>query len=82
MSQYTTTIIIAVASGLSTLFIVLIAVFITAIGIFIRRRKKKPHVQTESDVYYDTINIGHHPTRLPVVETEINVAYHHPKKLK
>ena len=79
MSQYATTIIIAVASGLWTLFVVLIAVFITAIGIFIRR-KKKP--QTESDVYYDTINIGYHPTRPSVVETEINVAYHHPKKLK
>ena len=79
MSQYTTTIIIAFASGLSSLFIVLTAIFTTAIGIFIRR-KKKPH--SESDVYYDTIDIGHHPTPPPIVETKLNVAYRHPKKLK
>lgn len=79
MSQYSTTIIIASASGLSTLFVLLIVVFTTAIGICIRS-KRKP--QTESDVYYDTINIGHHSTPPPIVETEMNVAYRHPKKLK
>ena len=76
MCQYETTIIIAFCSGLSILFIILIAVIITAICVFVGS-KKKP--KRESDVYYDTINIGHQP---PVIETELNVAYGHPKKLK
>ena len=77
MSQYTTTIIIALASGLSIIFVLLIAVVITAICIFVRN-KKKPQME-ESDVYYDTVNIGHQP---PILETKLNIAYHQPKKLK
>ena len=76
MCHYETTIIIAFGSGLSILFIILIAVVLTAIFIFVGS-KKKP--QRESDVYYDTVNIGHQP---PVIETELNIAYGHPKKLK
>ena len=74
MSQYTTTVIIVFGCGLSILFVLLIVVFAAAICIFIRS-KKKP--QRES-VYYDTIH--HTPTQ--VVETKLNVAYRHPKKLK
>ena len=74
--HYETTIIIAFGSGLSILFIILIAVIITAICIFVGS-KKKP--QQESDDYYETINIGHQP---PVIETELNVAYRHSKKQK
>ena len=76
MCHYESTIIISLAGGLSILFIILIAVVITAICISVRS-KKKP--QRESDVYYDTINVGHQP---PVIETELNIAYGHPKKLK
>ena len=73
--HHETTIIISLAGGLSILFILLIAVIITAICIFIRS-KKKP--QRESNDY-DTINIGHPP---PVIETELNIAYGQPKMLK
>ena len=71
-----TTIIISLAAGLSILFILLIAVVITAICIFVRS-KKKP--QKESNDYYDTINVVHPP---PVIETELNIAYGQPKMLK
>ena len=77
MSQRTTTLITALAGGLSSLFFLLIAIIATAIVcICVLRSKKKP--ERETDVYYDTINIG----QPPVFETKLNVAYHHPKKLK
>ena len=74
--HYETAIIIALGSGLSILFILLIVIIIIAIFIFIGS-KKKP--QRETDVYYDTINTAHPP---PVIDTELNIAYDHPKKLK
>ena len=77
MYEYNYTIIIALAGGLSTIFVLLIAVVITAICISIRS-KKKPQSE-ESDVYYDTINVGHQP---PILETKLNIAYCQPKKLK
>jgi hypothetical protein len=58
--------IIAIAGGLSIIFVMLIAVFITAIV----RSKKKP--RREPAVYYDTINIAHPP---PVIENKLNIAY-------
>ena len=75
MSQFTISLIIALACGLSILLVLLIAV-ITAIFI---RSKKKP--QRESDGNYEAIriNIGHPP---PVIETELNVAYRQPKLKK
>ena len=77
MSQHTTTLITALAGGLSSLCFLLIAITATAIVcICVLRSKKKP--ERETDVCYDTINIGQHP----VFETKLNVAYHHPKKLK
>ena len=77
MSQHTTTLITALAGGLSSLCFLLIAITATAIGcICVLRSKKKPERETE--VCYDTINIG----QPPVFETKLNVAYHHPKKLK
>ena len=78
MCQYETTIIIAFCSGLSILFILLIAIVVTAICSFVGR-KMKPQRESDHDVYYDTINIGHQPS---VIETELNVAYDHPKMLK
>ena len=69
-------IIIALGSGLLILFILLIVVIIIAIFIFVGS-KKKP--QREPDVYYDTINTAHPP---PVIDTELNIAYGNPKKLK
>ena len=76
MSQFTISIIIALACGLLILLVLLIAVVITALFI---RRKKKP--QRESDDNYENINIniGHPP---PVIETELNVAYRQPKLKK
>ena len=74
-SQHTT-LITALAGGLSSLSFLLIAVIATAIICICIRSKKKP--ERETDVYYDTINIG----QPPVFETKLNVAYHHPKKLK
>ena len=74
MSQFTTTIIIAIAGGLSTISVLLITVVITAIYVCIRR-KKKPQ-RGESDVYYESINIGHQPR---ILETKLNVAYRQPK---
>ena len=54
-----------------------IIVIIIAIFIFVGS-KKKP--QRESDaVYYDTINTAHPP---PIIDTELNIAYGNPKKLK
>ena len=41
--------------------------------------RSNQHVQTESDVYYDTINIGHQSAAPPAIETEINVACGHTK---
>ena len=75
-SQHTTTLITALAGGLSSLFFLLIAVIATAIVCICVRSKKKP--KRETDVYYDTINIR----QPPVIETELNVAYHQPRKLK
>ena len=75
--HYETTIIIALGSGLSILFVSLIVVIIIAIFIFVGS-KKKP--QREPDVYYDTINTAHPPPS--VIDTELNIAYSHPKKLK
>ena len=74
--HYETTLIIAFGSGLSILFILLIAIIIIAIFIFVGS-KKKP--QREPDVHYDTINTAHPP---PIIDTELNIAYDHPKKLK
>ena len=74
--HYETAIIIALGTGLLILFVLLIVVIIIAIFIFVGS-KKKP--QRESDVYYDTINTAHPP---PVIDTELNIAYGHPKKLK
>ena len=71
-----TTLITALAGGLSNLSFLLIAVIATAIVCICVRSKKKP--EREADVYYDTINTG----QPPIIETELNVAYHHPKKLK
>ena len=68
-----TTMIIALGSGLSILFILLIVVIIIAIFIFVGSKKKPPR---ESDVYYDTINTAHPP---PIIETELNIAYGNPK---
>ena len=48
-SQYTTTIIIALASELLTILVQLIAVVITAICTFVRNEKKPQ--REESDVY-------------------------------
>jgi hypothetical protein len=71
----TNIIIIALAGGLSILFVLLMAVIIC---IFVRS-KKKPQRESDHviDRLYDTINIGHPP---PVNETELNIAYRHPKK--
>ena len=77
--HYETTIIIALGCGLSILFVLLIVVTMIAIKFYILfiGSKKKP--QRESDVYYDTINTAHPP---PIIDTELNIAYGHPKKLK
>ena len=78
LCHHETTTIISLAGGLSILFILLIAVVITAIICNFVRSKKKP--RRVSDVYYDTINnIVHSP---PVIETELNIAYGQPKMLK
>ena len=76
MSQYTTTIIIVLAGGLSTI-ILLIAVVITTICICVGCTKMPQ--RGESDIYYDTVNIGHPP---PILKTKLNIAYRQPKKLK
>ena len=73
--HYETTIIIALGSGLSILFVLLIVVIMIATFICVGS-KKKP--QREPDVYYDTINTAHPP---PVIDTELNIAYGHPKEL-
>lgn len=65
---------IAIAGGLSIVIVLLITV-ITAICVCIRRKRKPP--RGESDVYYDTVSIGHQP---PILETKLNVAYRQPKK--
>ena len=75
MSRYITTIMIAIAGGLSIVIVLLITVIITVICVCIRR-KRKPQ-RGESDVYYDTVKIGHQP---PILETKLNVAYRQPKK--
>ena len=74
--HYETTIIIALGSGLSILFVLLIVIIIIVSFIFVGS-KKKP--QRESDVYYDTINTAHPPS---IIDTELNIAYGNPKKLK
>ena len=75
--HHETTAILSLAGGLSILFILLIAVVNTTIICNFVRSKKKP--QRESDVYYDTINTAHPP---PIIDTELNIAYGNPKKLK
>ena len=71
----TTIVFASVLSILLVLFLVAITTVIT-LTVCIRR---KMQAQTASDVYYDTINIGHHSNPPPIIETEVNVAYGHTK---
>ena len=57
----------------------LLVAFTTVIIIAMVIVKNKKQAQTEIDVCYDTINIGHHSAPLQVIETEVNVAYDHIK---
>ena len=75
--QCTTSIIFAIV--LPVLLALLLIAFTTVIIIVFVRSKKQAHMQTETDVYYDTINIGHHSAPPPVIKTEVNIAYDHPK---
>ena len=72
--QCTTSII--VLSALLTLLLVAFTTVIIIAMIFVRSKKQ---AQTETDVYYDTINIGHRSSPPKVIETEVNVAYGHTK---
>ena len=60
-----------IAGVLSILLFVGIVVFTTVIIICVRSRSKK---EAQTDVHYDTINVGHRSTP---IETDINVAYGH-----
>ena len=73
--QCTTTVVIA--SVLLILLALVVVIFTTVIVVVCIRSKKQ--VPKESDVYYDTINIGHHSEQPSVIETEVNVAYGHTK---
>ena len=59
-----------IAGVLSILLSVGIVVFTTVIVIICVRSKK----EAQTDVHYDTINVGHRSTP---IETDINVAYGH-----
>ena len=69
--QCTTSIVLAIS--LPLLLALLFAVFTIAMIIAFIRSKKQ--AKREADVYYDTINIGHHSKPTTVIETEVNVAY-------
>ena len=76
--QCTTT--VAIASVLLILLALVVVIFTTVIIVVCIRSKKQ--VLKESNVYYDTINIGHHSEQPSVIETEVNVAYDHVEYLK
>lgn len=71
------TILIAFASVLSIVLAMSLVIFTTVIIVVCVRSKKQ--VSKDSDVYYETINIGHHSKQPSVIETETNVAYGHTK---
>ena len=75
--QCTTSIILAIV--LSVLLALLLVAFTAVIFIAMVFIRSKKQAQTEADVYYDTINIGHHSAPPQVIETEVNVAYDHVK---
>ena len=66
---------IAIAGVLSILLSVCMVVFTTVIIRVCVRSKK----QIQTEVCYDTINIGHQSAPPPAIETDINVAYGHTK---
>ena len=75
--QCTTSVIFAIVlSVLLALLLVAFTIVIITGMVFVRNKKQ---AQTETDVYYDTINIGHHSEPPPVIETEVNVVYDHTK---
>ena len=73
--QSTTTII---STGvLAILLTVCVVVFTTFVIVVIIKQKR----QTKADVYYDTVDIGHHSKPSTVIETELNVAYGHNRSI-
>ena len=56
---------------LAILLAVCVVVFTTLVIVVIIREKRR----SKSDVYYDTVNIGHHSKPSTAIETELNVAY-------
>ena len=70
LCQCTTTII---STGvLAILMAVCVVVFTVFVIIVIIKEKLR---RTKSDVYCDTVDIGHHSQPSTVIETELNIAY-------